>query len=208
MPRIDAKTYELAFARAVAYVRRRMAGQPWAESDLPQEIASEAMLASFDPKRYPWKGDKPLGQHVVNVARSLLSDRFRAYKLRAKEQNAAAADESMKRSALSADASVRARDRQTRQDARHEKVMEQLPPGTARDVYLLYLDDVLDVDEQVAILGKPKSVVYEARKRVIEVLRETPAEPESSPDLASAAGDDDDDDGDGVDDGWDDEAAS
>jgi len=192
MPGVDAKTYERAYARVVAYVRWRMRGQVWAESDLPQEIAGEALLASFDPARYPWKREKPLEHHAVNVARSLLSDRARKRKLRDDPTRAAAADAAMRRSALPADGPLRAQARDARRDERHRRLLERLG-GTAREVYLLYLQDVFDVEQQAQILGKTRSAIYEARKRVAEVVREVPAEPESSPDLDCTTGDDDED---------------
>jgi hypothetical protein len=194
MPTIDGKTYETAYARAVAYVRRRMGGQPWAASDLPDEIAADAMAAAFDPKRYPWKGDKALDHHVINVVMSILSDRARAAKLRADPERKAAADEAIKRTALPADSRIRARDRAAREEARDAQMLSRLT-GTAREVYLLYRKDVFDVDQQAAILGKPKSAIYEARRTVLETARETPPEPESSPELAAPDSGDDRDNG-------------
>jgi hypothetical protein len=191
MPTIDTQMYEIAYARAVAFVRRRMQGQSWAASDLPEEIAGEAMAASFDPKRYPWRGDKAFDHHVINVVRSLLSDRARAAKVRADPKAKAAADEALKRSALPADGQVRERERAARQDARDAYMLANLT-GTARQVYILYKDGVFDVERQAVILGKAKSAIYEARKRVVEVARAMAAEPESSPELASPDGDDPD----------------
>lgn len=206
MRTITPEEYEAAYTRAVGFVARRMRGQPWEASDLPEEIASEAMIASCDPDRYPWRGDKPFDQHVVNVARSLLSDDARAAKLRTDPKRRAAADEGAKRSALPADARLRARDRAAREQA-HDAFMMRRLTGTSREVYLLYKQDIFDVDQQAAILKKPKSAIYEARARVVEVANEYEAEPESSPELAAPdSGDDRDPDpetGDG-----DDEAAS
>jgi DNA-directed RNA polymerase specialized sigma24 family protein len=212
MPKVDPATYERAYAAAVAFVRSRTARRAWAESDLPEEIASDAMAASFDPARYPWKGDRPFDKHLVSVAAFLLANRARDGKRRADPKEKAAADENLKRSALPADAAVRAGDRAKRAEARDAYMLSRLK-GTAREVYLLYKEDVFDVDQIVAILGKPRSAVYEARKRVVEVASEEEPEPASSPELASPdAGDDRDRGGDGEGDqgdgGSDDEAAS
>jgi DNA-directed RNA polymerase specialized sigma24 family protein len=193
MPEVEPKELERAYARALAYARSRVRDRSWNEAGLDQELAQEAMLSSFDPARYPWKGDKPLDHHVVLVVKSLLSDRARAAKVRRDPKRAAAADEAMKRPALPADALLGMRDRQSRRDARVEWVLSQLS-GLARDVFLLYLDDVFEARAQADLLGKSIHAVYEARRRVAEVLRSTPAEPESSPELAPSGGDEDDDD--------------
>jgi hypothetical protein len=179
-----------------------MRGKPWETSDLPDEIAAEAMAAACDPKRYPWKGDKAFDHHVINVVKSILSDRARAAKVRRDPKNEVAADEALKRSALPADAAVRARDRAKRAEEKDAYMLSELT-GAARDVYLLYKQEIFDVDQQVAILNKPKSAIYEARRRVIDVAEAYEAPPESSPELAAPDPGDDGDDGD-----TDDEAAS
>jgi len=198
MPNVEPKVLERAYARALGYARSRVRGRSWSEAGLDEELAQEAMLASFDPTRYPWKGDKPLDHHVVLVVKSLLSDRARAAKVREEPKRAAAADEAMKRPALPADALLKARDRQTRRDAREEWVLSQLS-GLARDVFLLYLNDVFEARDQAGVLGKSIHAVYEARRRVAEVLKSAPAEPDSSPELAPP-GDDDASDATGTDD--------
>ena len=188
MPKIDAATYERAYTRAVAYARGRMRGRPWAESDSAEDLAQEALLASFDPRRYPWKGDKALEHHVVNVVRSILSDRRRAAKLRADPERAAAVDHSMKRTAMPADASARAADRAARHEERHRWMLSRLD-GLARDVYLLYARDIFEAAAQATVLDKPMPAIYAARRTVAEVARATPAEQDSDPELASTAGD-------------------
>jgi hypothetical protein len=195
MPKLDAETYARAYARALAFAGSRVKGRPWASSDLAEELAQEAMNASFDPARYPWRGDKPLDHHVVNVVKSLLSDRARKAKVRADPAKAAAADEALKRSALPADGGVRARERGVRQDERHRWMLAELQ-GLARAVYLLYVDEVVDAAAQSNVLGKPIAAIYEARRRVAEAAQRAPDAETSSPDLAGP-GDDDDGDGDG-----------
>jgi len=192
---------------AVAFVRSRMAKQPWAESDLPDELAAEAMVASCDPDRYLWKGELPFDKHVVTVVAFLMSNRAEAAKLRANPEYAGAAEEGAKRSALPADARVKARDRARRADDRDAYMKANLV-GLPREVYLLYKRDIFDVDRIAAILGKPKTAIYDARKRVAEVARAYEPEPESSDEIAAPdAGDDGDPDPNPTDDD-DDEAAT
>jgi hypothetical protein len=164
-----------------------MAGQPWAESDLPEEIAAEAMVAAFDPERYPFRGDKGFEHHLVLVAKSILGNRGKDAQVEAKPENQAAVDESMKRSALSPDARIRAQEREARHDDRRERILAELAEGsTARKVFLLYEQGVMKVDQQVEVLKLPRGQVYEARRRVLEVIEriDQGREPDSAPDLA------------------------
>ena len=194
MPNVDAKTFERAYARALAYAKSRMRAKTWAESDLAEELAQDAMTASFDRERYPWKGDKPLEHHVVNVVRSLLSNRAEAAKLRSDPKNAVAADEALKRPAMPADALTRVREQHEGQDRRHEWMLSQLV-GLTLAVYLLYVREIFEPAEQAAALGVSLAAVYEARRRVAEVARRAPALDDGATELANEHGEDVEDDG-------------
>ena len=197
MPRVDAKTYERAYARAVAYAKARMRGHKWAESDLAEELAQDAMTASFDPKRYFWKGDKPLEHHVVNVVRSLLSHRADVAKMQRDPLHAVPADEALKRPAMPADALTRVREQRTRDGTRHEWMLSQLE-GLALAVYLLYVKEIWEAPLQAAALGAPLPAIYEARRRDAEVAREAPSGDDEATELANEHGDAEDDDGHGA----------
>ncbi len=194
MPKVDAKTYERAYASALAYAKSRTRGHSWSESDLAEELAQDAMVASFDPHRYLWKGDKPLPQHVINVVRSLLSDRADAAKLRKDPKNAVPADEALKRPAMPADALTRVREQHEGQDRRHEWMLSQLV-GLTLAVYLLYVREIFEPAEQAAALGVSLAAVYEARRRVAEVAREAPALDDGATELANEHGEDVENDG-------------
>jgi hypothetical protein len=52
MPEFDKQTYERAYARALAFLRRRT----WQEgNDVAAQLAADALASSFDPNGYPWK---------------------------------------------------------------------------------------------------------------------------------------------------------
>jgi hypothetical protein len=194
LPKVDAKTYERAFAKALAYAKSRIRGHRWSESDLAQELAQEAMTASFDPARYPWDGEKPLEKHAMNVVRSLLSDRADAAKLRRDPRYAVPADEALKRAAMPADALTRVREQREARERRHEWMLSQLV-GLTRAVYLLYVRDVFEPAAQAAALGVPLAAIYEARRRVAEVARAAPAAGGDAGELANEHGDAAEDDG-------------
>jgi hypothetical protein len=185
MPDLDRTTYEKAYARALAYLRRRT----WQEgNDVAEQLAADALASSFDPKGYPWKRDKPLEHHVVNVARQLLADRRRRQKKREDEVNAATVEASTMRPAIPADARVRAADQKAIKDDYDRAMLSRLA-GMPRDVFLLYCKDVFDTRQQANILGKTHEQIAKARKRVAEVARELQAEmseePESAPEMVS-----------------------
>jgi hypothetical protein len=154
------------------------------------------MVASFDPDRYFWKGDKPLAQHVVNVVRSLLSDRADAAKLRQDPKNAVPADEALKRPAMPADALTRVREQHEGQDARHEWMLSRLE-GLALAVYLLYVKEIWEASAQVAALGAPMAAIYEARRRVADLARMAPSADGDATELANEDGEVVEDDGGG-----------
>lgn len=197
MAKIDAKTFERAYASALAYAKSRTRGHSWSESDLAEELAQDAMVASFDPDRYFWKGDKPLEQHAINVVRSLLSDRAGAAKLRQDPKNAVPADEALKRAAMPADALTRVREQHEGRDRRHEWMLSELV-GLTLAVYLLYVREIFEPAAQAAALGVSLAAVYEARRRVAEVARKAPAADDSATDMANEHGDVEEDDGDGA----------
>jgi len=196
LPNVDAKTFERAYASALAYAKSRTRGHSWSESDLAAELAQDAMTASFDPERYFWKGEKPLAQHAINVVRSLLSDRADAAKLRQDPMNAVPADEALKRPAMPADALTRVREQHERQDVRHEWMLSRLE-GLARAVYLLYVKEIWEASAQVAALGAPMAAIYEARRRVAELARMAPSADGDATELASEDGEVVEDDGGG-----------
>lgn len=186
--------YERAYAAAVALARGLTRGEG---AHVAEEIAQDAMVAAFDPARSPWKQDKPLEVHVLNVARGLCGNRRKGQKVRDNPKNAAAVEEKGQRSALPADARVRVAERIAREDARAQVMLGRLT-GLPRDVLLLILDGIVDPEKQAAILGKDVKQIYKARARIIELARELreqgDVEPPSSSDPAPVAGDDDGDD--------------
>lgn len=186
-----------AFAAAFKYAMYRTRKRSRAE-----ELAAEAVAASLDPLRSPWREDcgHTLSQHAMNQVNELLKSERDKKLVREDPKNVLALRDAMPQALPRPDERIHAGERLARGQKRYEEVRRGLSPFD-RSVLDLYGEDLTPA-EQAQRLNVLVPKIYEARRNIAERIRGLPDEaPDADSNAQSGDGDDEDRDGEGDEEG-------
>src|SRR5262249_42324668 len=140
----------------------------WEEA---QDVAQKAIEQLLDPRYKAWdpKSEPRVFRHLINVARGIISN---ARRLRASRETATE-DEKLE-AALGATNDGEDEEARVASRAHARHAVRELAELTGRadgdpleqEVMALYAEEIVELDEQARVLGRPKHDVRNARRRL------------------------------------------